>query len=55
MLTPVGPGLVRDVLKRESIERMYCPDHSRDLNPIEHMWNEMQVRISVATQNHPIA
>jgi hypothetical protein len=38
--------VVQDYLERESIECMNSPPRSPDLNPIEHMWNELQVRIS---------
>jgi hypothetical protein len=37
---------VQDYLKRESIKCMDLPARSSDLNQKEHMWNELQVRIS---------
>jgi hypothetical protein len=37
----------------ESIEGMDRPAHSSNLNPIEHMWNELQIRVS-ARQLQPI-
>ena len=37
---------VQDYMERETIEHMDWPARSVDLNPIEHMWNELHVRIS---------
>ena len=43
---PHRARVVQDYLERETIERMDWPARSPDINPIEHMWNELQVRIS---------
>lgn len=42
---PNGAREVQDFLQSQSIKYMHWPARSLDLNPIEHMRNELQVRI----------
>jgi hypothetical protein len=46
--------MARVVQEREVNERMDWPGSSSDFYPIEHMWNEMQVRISARPQSRII-
>jgi hypothetical protein len=43
---PNRARVVQDYLEWESIERMDWSARSPDINPIKHMWNELQVIIS---------
>ena len=43
---PHRAHIVRDYLEQESIQRMDWPARSPDLNPIEHVWDMLQVGLS---------
>ncbi|GFV72930.1 transposable element Tcb2 transposase [Trichonephila clavipes] len=43
---------VEELLESEDINRMDCPAYSPDLNPIEHVWYVLGIRIA-ARLHHP--
>ena len=49
---PHRARVVTEYLEPEGIDRMDWPAHSSDINPIEHVWNTLQRRIS-ARFNQP--
>jgi hypothetical protein len=44
--TPHRARCVREVLRENNIERMDWPARSPDMNPIEHVWSRMKLRLN---------
>ena len=43
---------VEDYLQQDTVDRVHWPARSPDLNPIKHVWNELQVAISQCPVQH---
>ena len=54
---PHRAGFIRDYLQNLGVERMEWPASSPDLNPIEHLWDQLgrAVRARVKMGRHPTA
>ena len=46
MTQSIGAVIVANWLNRNGVERLHWPSFSPDLNPIEHLWDEVQRQLN---------